>query len=463
MVLASFLFGAFFIMMFAGVPIAASLGLAGTLAIATGKLGIMAFPTNVYAGIAKYPLLAIPMFVLAGAIFDRAGVAERLLRFAEAIIGRGRGALAVITILVAMVIGGISGSGPACTAAVGGVMLVAMLRAGYAPGFAAAVTAAAGSTDILIPPSVAFIVYSVLVPSATVPALFVGGVIPGILACLLLIIPALFLSIRHNFGVDLSKAPIPQFWPSLKDASWALAAPVLILGGLRTGWFTPTEAAVMAVVFGLFVGFVIYRSLTFRDVFELLIESAETSAVILIVVGLASVFAWATSTMGIVDPITEGLVALGGGHSLAVLFILLLFLKIAGMFLDGISIFLIFCPLFVPIAQTVRLGPGVVRGDDDLRHRPGAILPAHGGQPHGELPAERRHDGRHRALGSLAAVLHGAGARGHGVLPGDRALAAESDRVHVMRQGDAVRGLVASRSGRCVLEVNEQGACYVCR
>ena len=142
MVLASFLFGAFFIMMFAGVPIAASLGLAGTLAIATGKLGIMAFPTNVYAGIAKYPLLAIPMFVLAGAIFDRAGVAERLLRFTEAIIGHGRGALAVITILVAMVIGGISGSGPACTAAVGGVMLVAMLRAGYAPGFAAAVTAA---------------------------------------------------------------------------------------------------------------------------------------------------------------------------------------------------------------------------------------------------------------------------------------------------------------------------------
>ena len=139
-------------------------------------------------------------------------------------------------------------------------MLVAMLRAGYAAGFAAAVTAAAGSTDILIPPSVAFIVYSVLVPSATVPALFVGGVIPGILACLLLIIPALFLSFSTTSAVDHSNTPRPKFWPSFKDASWALAAPVLILGGLRTGWFTPTEAAVMAVVFGLFVGFVIYRS-----------------------------------------------------------------------------------------------------------------------------------------------------------------------------------------------------------
>ena len=346
------LFGCFFLLMFLGVPIAAALGLAGTLVISLAHLGIMAVPTNVYAGIAKYPLLAIPMFVLAGAIFDKAGVAGRLLRFTEAIIGRGRGALAVITILVAMIIGGISGSGPACTAAVGGVMLNAMLRAGYPPGFAAAVTAAAGSTDILIPPSVAFIVYSVLVPSATVPALFAGGVIPGILACGMLIIPALFLSMRYNFGGGLDDGPKPRLWASFKDAAWALAAPVLILGGLRTGWFTPTEAAVMAVVFGLFVGFIIYRTLTLRGLYELLVESAETSAVILVVVGLASVFAWACSTLGIVDPIAEGLVNLGGGHPLGVMFILMVFLVIVGMFLDGISIFLIFCPLFVPIAQT---------------------------------------------------------------------------------------------------------------
>ena len=129
------LFGCFFLLMFLGVPIAAALGLAGTLVISLAHLGIMAVPTNVYAGIAKYPLLAIPMFVLAGAIFDKAGVAGRLLRFTEAIVGRGRGALAVITILVAMIIGGISGSGPACTAAVGGVMLNAMLRDGYPAGF----------------------------------------------------------------------------------------------------------------------------------------------------------------------------------------------------------------------------------------------------------------------------------------------------------------------------------------
>ncbi|HQN18820.1 MAG TPA: TRAP transporter large permease, partial [Syntrophobacteraceae bacterium] len=320
-------------------------------AIALAKLGIMAIPTNVYAGIAKYPLLAIPMFVLAGAIFDRSGVASRLLQFAAAFVGHGRGSLAVITILVAMIVGGISGSGPACTAAVGGVMIAAMMRAGYPPAFAATVTAAAGSTDILIPPSVAFIVYSVLVPSATVPALFVGGVIPGILACLMLMIPSLLLSLHHGFGESQKDEPRPPLWQSFKEAFWALIAPVVILGGMRTGWFTPTEAAVVAVIYGLVLGFFIYRSLTLRDVHELLIESAETSAVILIVVGLASVFAWASSTIGIVDPMSSALVRLGMGNSMAVIITLMIFLKLMGMFLDGISIFLIFCPILIPVAQ----------------------------------------------------------------------------------------------------------------
>lgn len=352
MTLALILFGCFFFLLFIGVPIGIALGLAGTLIIALGKLGVMAVPTNVYAGIAKYPLLAVPMFVLAGAIFDRSGVAERLLRFTTAIVGRGRGSLAVITILVAMVIGGISGSGPACTAAVGGVMLAAMLRAGYPPAFAASVTAAAGSTDILIPPSVAFIIYSVLVPSATVPALFVGGILPGVLACIMLIIPSLLLSLYYDFGVDTSEKAKPKMWESFKEAFWALVAPVLILGGMRTGWFTPTEAAVVAVVYGLVIGFFVYRSLTLRDFHELLIEAAETSAVILIVVGLASVFAWASSTIGIVEPISRTLVSLGGSNSMALMIILMLFLIVVGMFLDGISIFLIFCPILVPVAQT---------------------------------------------------------------------------------------------------------------
>ena len=226
-----------------------------------------------------------------------------------------------------------------------------MTRAGYPPAFAASVTAAAGSTDILIPPSVAFIVYSVLVPSATVPALFVAGIVPGVLACVTLIVPALLLSLHYGFGASETHKPRPPFWRSFKEAFWALMAPVLILGGMRTGWFTPTEAAVIAVVYGLVIGGTVYRTLGVRDIFGLFVEAAETSAVVLIVVGLASIFAWASSTLGIVDPIARGLVAIGGSEN-GVLLILMLFLVIVGMFLDGISIFLIFTPLFIPIAET---------------------------------------------------------------------------------------------------------------
>jgi tripartite ATP-independent transporter DctM subunit len=181
------LFGVFAVLMFTGVPLAVTLGLAGTAVIMLGGLGTMAVPTNMYTGISKYPLLAIPVFVLAGLILERAGVAASIVRFASSIVGQRRGGLATVAVLVAMILGGISGSGPADSAAVGAVMIPSMLRAGYPKPFTAALVAAAGSTDILIPPSIAFIIYSLLVPQASVPALFAAGMIPGILSGLTLI------------------------------------------------------------------------------------------------------------------------------------------------------------------------------------------------------------------------------------------------------------------------------------
>jgi C4-dicarboxylate transporter DctM subunit len=176
------LFGVFLLLMFGGVPVGVSMGLAGTLVVALTGLGIMSLPTNVYTGIAKYPLMAIPVFVIAGLIFERAGVAGKIVTFASAVVGQRRGSLAITAVLVAMILGGISGSGPADSAAVGAVMLPSMIKAGYPRPFSASVIAAAGSTDILIPPSIAFILYSILVPSASIPALFAAGMIPGILS-----------------------------------------------------------------------------------------------------------------------------------------------------------------------------------------------------------------------------------------------------------------------------------------
>ena len=351
--IATLLFSGFVLMMLAGVPIGAALGLAGAACIALANadaqwFGLLAVPQNFYAGLGKYPLLAIPMFVLVGSIFDRSGVALRLVNFAVAIVGRGPGMLPLVAIVVAMFLGGISGSGPANAAAVGAVMIAAMSRAGYPPAFSASVVGAAAATDILIPPSVAFIVYSVLVPGASVPALFAAGMIPGILAGIALIVPAVWMARKNNMGQLESSLPRPPFWRSLREASWGLAAPVVILGGMRMGWFTPTEAAVVAVFYGLFVGMVVHRSIAMRDLFPILREAGELSAVILVVVSLAGIFAFSLSTLGVIDPVTRAIVesGLGEGGVLALIVVLLL---IMGMFLDGISIMLIFVPLMAPI------------------------------------------------------------------------------------------------------------------
>jgi len=350
------IFLVFGLLMLAGVPIGAALALGGAAGIGVGGLGWMAIPNNFYAGLAKYPLLALPMFVLVGSIFDRSGVARRLVELAIAIVGRGPGMLPLVAISVAMFLGGISGSGPACAAAVGGVMLVAMRRAGYPPAYSASVIGAAAATDILIPPSIAFIIYSVMVPGASVPALFAAGMVPGVLAGLALIVPSVWLARRHGFGALERNEPRPPFWRSLREATWGLFAPVLILGGMRAGWFTPTEAAVVAVAYGLFVGMVVYRTIRPRDLLLILVESAEVSGVILIVVALASIFAYAVSTLGIVDPLARTIIASGVG-SLGALTSVIVVLLGVGMVLDGISIFLIFVPLLLPLMRVFAWDP----------------------------------------------------------------------------------------------------------
>lgn len=349
----SILFLVFLVLLLGGVPIGVALGLAGALAITLADQTLMAMPTNVYAGIAKYPLIAIPMFVLVGCVFDRTGVALRLVRFATTLVGAGRGALATVAVLVAMVIGGISGSGPATSAAVGQVVTRSMVKDGYPRPFIAGTVAAAAATDILIPPSIAFIVYAVMVPGVSVPAIFMAGMMPGILAGCAIIVPILIISWLKDFGGKNPDRDQLSVWRAFKEAIWGLMAPVIILGGMRIGAFTPTEAAVMAVFYGLFVGFFIYRSMTLRDLYEMLVEAGEISAVILIIIALASVFAWSTATLGIVQPIAGWIVGLGLGEygTIALLMLVLIFV---GMFLDGVSTFLILLPVLLPIAQSFQ-------------------------------------------------------------------------------------------------------------
>jgi len=355
------LFALFAVLMLAGVPIAAALGVGGIIAIAlaspdTQWFGLLAAPQNMQAGVSKYPLLALPMFVLVGSIFDRAGVAQRMVDFALACVGRSPGMLPLVAIAVAMVLGGISGSGPANAAAVGAVMIAAMSRAGYPAPFSASIVGAAAATDILIPPSIAFVVYSVNVPGASVPALFAAGMLPGLLAGLALMVPAVWMSRRRGYGGHERDLLRPPFWRSLREASWGLAAPVLILGGMRAGWFTPTEAAVVAVAYGLFVGLAVHRTIRWRDLYGIFREATEISAVIMTVMALAGIFAYSVNTLGMADPLVHAVRA-AGLSSTGALAALLVIGLIVGMFLDGVSIFLIFLPLLYPLMIVYRWDP----------------------------------------------------------------------------------------------------------
>lgn len=359
--IAALLFAAFVVLMLAGVPIGAAMGLAGAACIALANaevqwFGLLAVPQNFYAGLGKYPLLAIPMFVLVGSIFDRSSVALRLVNLAIAIVGRGPGMLPLVAIGVAMFLGGISGSGPATAAAVGGVMLAAMARAGYPAAYSASVVGAAAATDILIPPSIAFIVYSVLVPGASVPALFAAGVLPGLLVGLALMAPAWWLARRHGMGVQEAGLPRPPFWLSLREAAWGLIAPVLILGGMRAGWFTPTEASVVAVFYALVCGKWIYRTLSWGALPDILARSALLTASVLIIIGLSASFAWVLTIEGLPQQLAEWMAAQNFsvvGFLLAVNVFLLLF----GIFIEPLPGVMVLVPILAPVAAKVGVEP----------------------------------------------------------------------------------------------------------
>jgi C4-dicarboxylate transporter DctM subunit len=345
------LLGSFALFLIVGAPIAVALGVAGVLGIVVGldSSAMNMVGTISYASIAKYPLIALPLFILTGMIFDRSGVAGRLVRFAQAVVGARRGGLALVAILVCMIMGGMSGSGPADAAAVATVMIPSMQRAGYPRAFSASIIASAASTAILIPPSIALIIYSIMVPGTDLRALFAAGLVPGLLAGLSIMIPAVMLSRKHDFGA-LEEAKRPPLGESFVQALPGLFAPAIILGGLRSGLFTPTEAAVVAVFYGLFVGIFIHRSLGWRDIYNVLADSAEVSATVMLIISLAGIFAWAGSTLGAFDMAAKGLLALSSS-SYVVLAMVMVLLLLAGMVLDGISIYLIAIPLLMPIMK----------------------------------------------------------------------------------------------------------------
>jgi tripartite ATP-independent transporter DctM subunit len=354
-VTASLLLVGFSALMLLGVPIALAIGVSAIATMLFGGLGVDTLASLFDSGLSKYQLLAIPMFVFAGAAFDRSGMATRLLTFATAIVGTGRGSLAVVAVLVAVLMGGISGSGAAIAAAVAGIMTSSMVRAGYPRPFIASVVGASASTDILVPPSITLIIYSMMVPAAPLLAMFAAGIIPGTIAGLMLMIPAWLMARHYGFGGNVELAR-PPFWKSLRGAAWALGAKVVILGGLRYGIFTPTEAGVVAVMYCLFVGFFIHRNMRFKDLGPLTYGAAELTATIMIVLAFADVFGWIINTLNVAGPITQALLVLNLNEYAAIA-ALVVFLLVVGIFLDGVPILLVVVPLLLPLMAHYQWNP----------------------------------------------------------------------------------------------------------
>lgn len=349
----------------AGVPVAFSLALAGATGILAGLSPAMlaTLGTNTYNSIAKYPLIAIPLFILTGLIFERSGVALRLVRFAQALIGPRHGGLALVAVLVCMIMGGMSGSGPADAAAVAMVMLPSMTKAGYPKPFSATLIAASASTAILIPPSVALILYSIVVPGVDLRALFAAGLFPGVLAGLALLVPALIVSRRYGWegrgwegGMPLAGAERLRVGETFKQALPALFAPILILGGLRSGLFTPTEAAAVAVAYGVVIGLFVTRELGWRDLWSLFGEAAVISGVVMLIIALAGIFAWAGTMLGTFRHLAEWIISLSDSGVVLLVLVMLAVLA-AGMLLDAISIYLIMMPILIPVMQHFEWNP----------------------------------------------------------------------------------------------------------
>lgn len=350
------LFAGFLLLLFLGTPIAIAIGAPAFLVIWLGHLGTPVISPNFFAGIAKFPLLAIPFFILAGFILERCGISERIVHFANVLVGKRRGGLALVAIGVCVFFGGVSGSGPADAAAIGAILIPAMCAQGYSRGYSAALIAAAGSTAIIVPPSIALIIYGAIT-NTSVPALFAAGALPGCIAGLSLLLPAIWIARKKGFGSDREKEDSDDsLWAAFKRAFWGLMAPIIILGGLYGGIFTPTEAAVIAVFYSLFLGVVIYRSLSLQTIWEILVDAMETSAVVMLIVAFAGLFSWAGFTVGILDRLTHSLIGMTNNQWVAMLVVNII-IFFAGMLIDAVSIFYIFLPILIPVIQHYGWNP----------------------------------------------------------------------------------------------------------
>ena len=356
---AAFLFITFAVLLFIGTPIAICLGISSMGAMILQGAGrpldivLGTLPQLVSAATSKFVLLAIPFFILGGNIMEKAGISQKLIALAQACVGHLRGGVAMVCVIVACFFAAISGSGPATVAALGLILIPAMIKVGYSPAFSAALMATAGAIGVVIPPSITLVVYG-SISDTSIGTLFIASVLPGLLMGLALVITALIIGRKSDLEV-LPKATPQERWKALKEAFWGLMMPIIILGGIYGGIFTPTEAAAVSAVYGLFVGVFIYKTVKWKEFYKILVDSASTTATVMLITAAASIFAYILTRSRIDVAINEALINITGGNKIIFFIIVNIILLIAGCFLDSTSALYIFVPLFVPVANSLGI------------------------------------------------------------------------------------------------------------
>ena len=345
----------FVICLLLGMPIAVSMGSAAVVAILIAGYPITFLVQVMFEALNSFPLIAIPLFILAGGIMEKGGLSQRIVNIFMPLIGNAYGGLAVVTILACMFFAAISGSGPPTVAAIGSIMIPSMLRQGYSATFSGAVTASGGTLGILIPPSVPMIIFGIS-SDTSIPRLFAAGIVPGVVVGLMLTFTAYMLSRRAGYRSEGSKVDFRAFAVALRQGFWALLAPIIILGGIYTSVFTPTESAVVAVVYGLFVSTFIYRETTFAKLKEVFLFCATISGSVLVIIATATIFGQILTLQNIPQELAQWIGSLSD-NKYVILLIICVVLIFIGMWMDTIAQIILLTPVLLPVVISLGVDP----------------------------------------------------------------------------------------------------------
>jgi len=334
------LFGVFFLCLIIGVPVAFSIGLAAVSVLFVGGVDRLVIVQRMFAASDSFSLIAIPFFIFAGDLLASGAISKRLVAFAESLVGSIRGGLSIVSVVAGMFFAAISGSGAATTAAVGATLIPELKERGYRPESSAALIASAGTIGVVIPPSVPMVLYAV-VAEQSVTKLFQNGFLPGCLMGLCLIVISLWQAYKFDY-------------PKGTPFSWGLLMPLIILGGIFSGYFTPSEAAVVAVVYALIVSAFVYRDLTLKSLYHIMVGSVKTSAIIMIIIACSGVFGWVLANWKIPETIATAVLSVSS-DKYVILFLVSVIILIAGVFMETSSAVIILTPVFLPLMKALEV------------------------------------------------------------------------------------------------------------